>query len=298
MLLDIIHEIFGNTANLIAAVSSLATLFTGLLTLFTIRETKRQRESTYRPELYMETTSAQLISPEFAAPLCYVKFMQNVNTHPTDAARLKPAENMEYDTERFLPPQRWMIAHFFNIGLGTAKSVSYYWDFDLDAAIESLKRYIGGSPMELSENRSGKNGKDIIYSITDDKTYYRATIRAAELQKVRTTDFIKANCAPVLQSQVMISDEYLAILVHYILYKYNLVYEESKNFITESFEDIPPLYLHVTYRDVQNKKHLKKFRIRFSFYSVVTTAHPRPALITFQNIDFGTLYDAIEEVVD
>ncbi|HJV19174.1 MAG TPA: hypothetical protein VJ552_04780, partial [Sediminibacterium sp.] len=65
--------------------------------------------------------------------------------------------------------------------------------------------------------------------------------------------------------------------------------------IDETFDDLPPLYLSVAYRDIQNKRYKKKLKVAFRFYSIASKSRPRPELSLVQNLDFGTLFTIIKE---
>lgn len=298
MLLNIWNNIMDNAVNIIAALSAIGTFITAFIAYRAIKETQHQRESSYRPDLYLEATDAHLLSPEFGQYFCSVRFMQEIRTAPSDGYKIIRQNDIEYDTERFLPPQRWMVAHFFNIGLGTAKAVDYKWNFDLEKSIALLKKYAGNSPMIISKNVGEYSNLDILYTISDVQRNYTQYLHASEINKTGSTDFIRANNIPVIQSQLIISGPYLQILLAYLFYKYKLVYEETKDFIHETFDELPPLYLHVSYKDVQNKLYSKKINVAFTFYSTVTTSQPRPKLLIVKNLDFGNLFTRVSEVAD
>lgn len=298
MLLNIWQDLTNNTTNLIEALSSIGTLLTALIAYRAIKETQRQRESSYRPDLYLETTSAHLISPEFTQPFCSVRFMQETRLAPSDGHKLVHEEGTIFDKERFLPPQRWMVTHFFNIGLGAAKSIEYKWEFDLSHAISVLRSYQKNSSINVETMHPGVAEKhsNMLYLIVEERLNYRQYINRLDIEKIGRMDFIRNNNKPMIHTQITISDSYLQILITYLFYKYRLIEEKSDAFINECFEDLPPLYLAVSYRDIQNKPYRKKIEISFKFYSTTTTSQKRDKLLIVKNFDFGILYTMISEV--
>ncbi|HJV20085.1 MAG TPA: hypothetical protein VJ552_09435, partial [Sediminibacterium sp.] len=239
MLQNIWHDLTGNTANLIAAVSSVGTLLTVIIAYRAIKETQRQRESSYRPDLYLETSSAHLISPEFRATFGSVRFLQEKRIAPSDGHKVNKQENdYEYDEDRFLPPQRWMLAHFFNIGLGTAKAIEYRWEFDLIEAISILKSLSGSSGIRVELANDDQLGNNMLYSIVQDHLRYSQYINRLDIEHVGSADFIRSNSVPLIQTQVTISDAYLQILIAYLFNKYDLIVKETTDYIDETFDDL------------------------------------------------------------
>ncbi len=293
MLLDISHEILYNPANLIAAVSSVAALTTALIALFAIRETQRQRRTTYRPDLYLETTSAQLISPEFGNSFSSVKFQQEHRVAPADAPKQKPEMEVSYDSEKYLIPQSWMIAHFFNIGLGAAKEIKYEWDYDEGMFLDLISKYANPSQIEIIAMDIDSTFN---YHISIPALSYSLYLSKSDLLKKGSTDVIRANSTPVMQTQLMICDPYLKLLTTYIIAKYNLIMNVNSDFLHDEFAEIPPLTLLVTYKDIEKKKFRKRISVNFTFYSSTTKKRPRPALSTVQQIEFGTLFTRIAEI--
>lgn len=295
-MLNIWHDIIGNTTNLIAAISSIATFITARIAYLAIKETQWQRESSYRPDLYLETSSARLISPDFANSFAGVRYMQEKRTAPTDSHIVPPDENLTYDRERFLTPQSWLVGHFFNIGLGTAKAVEYKWEFDIESCIDQLERMSATSSLRVSKNNGVDPDSKIRYSIDFNFKNYTLYFFGFELDRKNATDFIRTNSPPVVHSQVTISGYYLDILTTYLFLKYRLLKEQTDNHINELFEELPSLYLILAYSDVQNKRYNKKIKVAFTYYSSPTKFNPRFALFEIQHQDFGTLFTRVSEI--
>lgn len=286
------EKIYSDPVNLVSALASLGTLVTAFIAYRAIIATKKQREASYRPDLYLETTNARLLSPDY--PLGSVRFLQEKRVQPIDGHKVADDPEVSYDTTRFVAPQRWMICHIYNIGLGAAKAVEHHWEFDFEDAVEVLKYFATNSPLELSDKMEGDETKTLLH-LHDNRSGYSQYIFDLELDKKSFTDFIMPNRQPLISTQVTISSAYLTILTAFLMYKYPFVDEGYAEHIEEKFSELPSLYLHIAYDDIHNKRHKKRILVEFTFYNIASKGNPTPPFRHVKNHDFGTLFTRIKE---
>jgi 3-methyladenine DNA glycosylase AlkC len=286
------EKIYHDPAMFISALSSIGTLFTAFIAYRAIMATKKQREASYRPDLYLETSTARLLSPDY--PFGSVRFLQEKRIEPTDGHKVAGDPEVPYDTSRFVAPQRWMISHLFNIGLGAAKAVEYYWEFDFEDAVEVLKYFRKDSSLELSDERTGDEIKTVLH-LEDKRSGYNQYIVDLELDNKSSTDFIRPNSTPLISTQVTVSSAYLTILVALLMYKYPFVDEGYAEHIDDTFDELPSLYLNIAYDDIHNKRHTKRILVGFRFYNTASKGNPTPPFRHSKNHEFGTLFTKIKE---
>ena len=292
------HDLISNPANTIAAISSLGTFITAFIALRAIKETQKQRESSYKPEIYISRTYAEIFSPDFGVDLCRVNYMQELNSKPKDQIKYEPAEQgYIYDTARYLPPALWISTGFNNIGMGTAKMIDYNWQFDYNKAVEVLNDYEHNCTLKFDQGHSlGKNTKAYYIKENDLKWFWSID----EYHNTNTfhIDFLEHKNQFTMQSVLNISDDYLDVLILYLFYKHGLLYgDNATENIYELFEDLPPLKLIISYSDIQNKRYKKQFQFSFSFSNIFKQEITTAGLATQKKKNFGTLYIDVREII-
>lgn len=113
--------------------SDIATLITGfatialaLLTQSMVKEIKKQRESSYFPDLFIDTFS----------------FRAYGNFNPSDVG-LPKFKELDLLGEKEIndnPPNKYIFINILNVGLGAAKDIKYSWNFDFNAALVEIKK--------------------------------------------------------------------------------------------------------------------------------------------------------------
>jgi hypothetical protein len=112
---------------LIALISSLGTLFSSILVLFTLIEMQKQRKNTIKPEL---------VFPQLDL-YAYWKQHNNIFLPEIWSSEEIQEDRMKMVINRLLIPS--LKIDGYNIGIGAAKKIEISWDFDIEEIIKRIK---------------------------------------------------------------------------------------------------------------------------------------------------------------
>lgn len=242
---------------LIALIASVAGFVSALATLLTVSEMRRQREGSYKPIFLFKTTYlAHLIKNKTN------KFIVTTEAVDKDAFENSP-QKMQFD--EFIP------IHFHNIGLGSAKSVSFKWNYDLtgfESNFEKVSAYI-----------VTKNDKEGFGIETIDGSSNQWVARKHK------DDSILEFVLPVYNKQETFSIP-IPTIYHDILE--TLLSGISKSNKEIHTLDLPNMFLEVAYLDIENNKFKENYSVSFKI---------RSHSITTQNSKSEYFYLYVFEVV-
>lgn len=215
---------------IIALLASLGACFSAIATFLTVRQIAKQREASYRPELalsriYVECTKDPLDSG--ALPTLWSPEGENGHTDSL----------------------KWFSLPLQNIGLGTAKAVTVFWEFPFDNVTKQV-------------NELAQKTLSAAYFTFDKDTL---SLDSENLGK----------CTSMWRNQNQeILDYVLPAAVHtepvmlrlphaYIQIVSALIYFAAKDKDKKSFPEIPPLIANIEFYDIGEVKHGAKYAIHF-----------------------------------
>ncbi len=227
--LDLSHiqwELIDVVTSLIGAIT---TIIITILTLKTVREMKKEREQSLRPNFIMETDSKFIVWKDKS--LDDFRYFANSESEGINYLKL-------YNHE----------IEMYNIGLGTAKYIDVEYSFDNDKMIKVL------------ESKGIKVGKLDIEnpSFKADYLTYNPGISTGK----KDMKFRKVFISPSQESfQIPLPKIYLCAFSTYLLAGRTIDLLKISDF----YKEFPTLNLHIEYYDIGLKKYPQDFQIKFTF---------------------------------
>ncbi|MEK6279102.1 MAG: hypothetical protein AABN95_02000 [Acidobacteriota bacterium] len=212
----------------IALVSGLAGFITAVATLFTVREMKKQRISSYLPDLFFPKT------------ILYVYRDEDGSVFASSEENLSKSSHLE-----ILNKRNYAFLEILNIGAGAAREVILKWDCDVDAFINIISKLDVGRTIEHEEGvLKIDNSSSFIFNQCDDEVLHIAPMHI-EPKPIRCK-------IPIF---------YLEL---YSLYFYHTFCTRKVGTIY-GYEDPTPLELYLTYKDIGNNRHELSLSIKPDF---------------------------------
>lgn len=222
--------------DLIEIIAGLGTFISALIALFTLIEVKKQRQSTYKPELVIKSF---IIAPS-KSPL---------RLNLDELLAYKVSDFNDYSSNfNEVPFQITPIYRVDNFGFGIAKNVKCTWKFDIKKAISLIEKALDNS-----------------YRINNHHNYYflehlkKQEFHYSSNQQINSddTDYI----API---SIQKNHDYhsvpgIIIFSHllYLIFKEKLQGENPKQFYVFEFDEFPKPCIYIEYFDLNNKKYSK-----------------------------------------
>ncbi len=202
----------------IALVSGLAGFITAVATLFTVREMKKQRTSSYLPDLF------------FPRGFLYVYRDEDGRVFASSEKNLSKSSDLE-----MLKKRNYAFLEILNIGVGAAREVILKWDCDVDAFINIISKLDVGRTIKHEEGvLEIDNSSSFIFNQCDDEILHIAPMNIeAKPIKCEMPRF------------------YLEL---YSLYFYHAFCTREVGTVYRC-EDPTPLELYLTYKDIGNNRH-------------------------------------------
>ncbi|HCL05202.1 MAG TPA: hypothetical protein DHW64_04215 [Chitinophagaceae bacterium] len=233
--------------NFFTIIGSIATAVSAAIACITLQSLKKQRESTYKPDIVLE-------------PLNFYIYSIIKSDLPYPCEWSKEDKGFDYNTTSF---NNFIQAELHNLGLGAARYISARYDFDM---IESM-RLTKAEMMKLKEDLR-------VMTVIDQK-------RLEVIPASESSPFQKMFYAPlghvyklnhILPDSVAKDSIQLPVISQYLFFISLSVYlmwatpQPIKNTGVSKMKliDLPPLFLVLTYFDIANKEYNKKFELRFS----------------------------------
>lgn len=223
-----------NTSEVISLCSSIAAFITSGITYLNVKEVKKQRIQSLRPDII-------------------------VNQAYFDMEGLEPIKWMRIDgksdDKSSVDELGIMTLIGFNIGLGAAKKISLNWSYD----VETFISLIHGNNNENAYQINYDEAKLMQLSI-DSKII---SSMSSKLEKEVVYDYLMPASIDKQEIKIKVPSGYTdlcSILLD--------LYTSSKR-QNDSLLDWPPLLLTITYQDIGNKTYTKELRIKIVLYTIL-----------------------------
>lgn len=229
---------------IVLIVSGIGTFVSALVAMFTVLEIKKQRLSSYKPEIILDSFVSFFFADKFLTK--------------DDNIRYKTTKYLENNQRPLKETDKTISMHYLlqNIGFGTAKYVEGYWSFDYKKASKVLQRYINED--YVIENDSGG------FSIRNEKTDFWLFFSKSNLEK-DTIDFILPESQGENGKGQIVPNIITKVYAYYVVFKYNIKVGVNEEPCYEEFDELPKPKFKVTYKDFNNKKHAKTFELTFKY---------------------------------
>lgn len=229
--------------NAFTIISSLGAFISAIIAAITIREVKLQRQSSYMPELILETYTA------------YWYWDKSLNEH-NNSFEFRTSAYNERKSDTPNPKGMELVYSFENIGLGAAKYINVDWEFNIKEMMEVLKSALPSN-----------------YVIEDDDVFNTPLLRRGNAEYIawfneigfESVDFIMPGRSTKLLS---IPDSIIKAFCYYLIFKENLSNPNNLHHY-EDFFKFPDVFAIVTYQDVLGKRYKKKLMLIMSFESTL-----------------------------
>ena len=212
------------STDIIGIFTGLATSGAAIATYLTVREIKKQRESSYLPDLCIDTFSARIYG--------------QISTKDIIASKFKSINNFTGEENDSELPNVLLNFKIQNVGLGAAKNICFLWEFD----------FIGAS--DIVKNVNGYDGQLADYNIK----YGEIELGWHELSSV----------APRVNSNLSIPRIVWLLYLYYFALQYSIKNKNGISYFSDEFDSLPKPKLKLTYTDIQNKKYMKTFIFSFT----------------------------------
>lgn len=231
-----------------SSLTLLATLVTALATLWTVKEVKKQRETSYHPELYLGNQSIFFYSLKYKETFLPFNYtIEKLDEHEDNLSN------------------NYVSIDLHNVGLAVAKAIDYKWEFDIKTAIEQIDQVnrVGffhihyDKGLEISVPQIGYKNNHVVSN----------QLRQSNITYILPSSFQKP------QTKINIPSSYIDLYLIFLCSSLNYYSgKEDKNEEVKThdidFENFPSLFLNLSYKDLNGKTHLKKFKLKFSFFRI------------------------------
>ncbi|HBG70302.1 MAG: hypothetical protein A2W93_11900 [Bacteroidetes bacterium GWF2_43_63] len=239
---------------LIASLSALATIAAAIIYYWTLREIKRQRQNTYRPHLFIDSISYNVIGVEKEKIIMPLHWTNKPEDHNT----IRKFGN-DINTHDF-------NLHCYNIGFGTAKKVDIKFKYDMDGFIEKINKL--GKNVDPKLLIEIKNNSEFVSFLNQNEAL--PFIQCGISTKYSMHDYL-SYVLPVNISNTYIPIKmpalYLELLNISIHYLSNLK-DKSECFEGDDFACFFPIIkATIIYEDIYNKPESKNIEIVTELYA-------------------------------
>lgn len=225
--------------NLITILAGIGTFISALIAAYTVVEVKKQRRSSYMPELILETYG--------------VYWYWNKSLKEDHKFEFKESALNEFDNKVQNKKGILVLFSLENIGLGVAKYINIKWDFDMESALKKIKQVLPND-YHLDDSDDSiwiKRGEEFIGWLP------RHQIRNVSLDFILPNKNVK---------KLSIPNVIIKTYIYYMIFK-NKLYHEDADMIYEDLNDLPLLFMTLQYTDFMKKSYNKQFSIKFEFAS-------------------------------
>lgn len=232
-------------------VSGFGAFISGIVAVFTIREVRRQRESTYLPDLHV-------------GPFAY-KLLESFDGNKR---RRHYVRRSRYDYEVFPDDKlKRMDFEIKNIGFASAKNISFKWHFDYKKVFQAIQSFL---PEHLT----------IVYEPDWVKVKQREIDMERWVYEPFVIDESVRSDFDVLPPPVDAGGGFLPAALPSICHHAFIVYlrlkigdnlegtfkPEAKFGLFEKFENLPKPTLSIAYTDLVGKRRVKHFEFTLSYW--------------------------------
>lgn len=254
----------------------IATLFTSILVLFTLWEMKVQRESIYRPDVILKSSGKFFMYKELNGQvyLPSLWFKKGIDFDPifwgdtimVDEGKISI---MEFDHLQEEGKIEEIGIPLFNIGMGTAKNLTIKWQCNNKYTIDEL--------LEMNKNKE-------IWPLEKELIWCKQTNNLK----------MESNIDYLLPIDTESSHKTLKINIPLNIQRYfnlflTLSLDLSKPLKKLKLATLPEILIVISYYDLVNEKHEKKFNIKFEGKSWILKENLRGQKICFEEIEMEYL---------
>lgn len=238
--------IIENTA-IINLLSNIGAFISAIIAIYTLREVKKQRLSTYKPELLLKSFLVYI----HKSPLCLDE----------EELLLFKSENFnEYKDEKTQKKeyQIFPLYKIENLGFGLAKNITVTWSFDMKKALEILER-------EFNEDFYFSQFKPLNYFFLNKKSNEGFHMSFTNENKtLQTTDYIAPINVKEHTHYHAIPKDIVVMHFMYFIFRNKLLDKININKNYSKFENFPKVKMTVKYSDLNNKKYTNKYYFKTS----------------------------------
>jgi len=246
-------EFLIDNIELVSIFASIGTFISSLIAIYTLIEVKKQRLSTYKPEILIKSFLVYISkSPLFVRKEELLEFSTaNFNEYHEKKEKSETIYNISplYKVE--------------NLGFGPAKNIKLTWSFDIAKALNLIETEFP-EDLYFSQHKplkyfflNKRNDDDFHLSLTNEKIH------------IHNIDYIPPiNIKEHKHSHVIPKDILVAHFLYYVL-KNKLTKKINENsFGCGKFDEFPKVKLRIDYFDLNKKKYTQKYCFKTS---IVTT---------------------------
>lgn len=262
-------EIINSYKPLIEIIANFVTLFAIIIAFYTLREIKKQRESIYKPELFLDTFCFLTLNNPFLLEHSLNSYRTTKYNERNKNSSGKEYINVHYKLE--------------NLGFGFAKSIECKWEFDYQKAFEELVKIM---PKEYKFEKSLDN-----YLLLNELDLsYIKSFRPSDLE-IKRIDFIQPSVNGKSTKKLVMPSIIVDSYLYFLLFKYNLTKKTGVNFDFENFKSMPKIKIKIKYKDLLNKTHYKILNVNIE--SACSQINDDNSLDTEKN--FSVFYVNVKE---
>lgn len=236
---------------IINLLASIGTFISAIIAVYTLLEVKRQRLSTYKPELLLKSFLVYINK----SPLCLTQEelllfkTENFNEYKDEKTQKK-----DFDVSSLYKIE--------NLGFGLAKNIKVTWTFEIEKALRILER-------EFNEDFYFSQYKPLKYYFLHKKSDENFQITFLNESKIiQTTDYITPINIKEHTHYHSIPKNITVIHFLYFIFRNKLTNKINDNKYNFDFNNFPKVKLKVEYYDLNNKKYINNYKFRTS---IITT---------------------------
>lgn len=241
------YELITEHKEIINIIASVGTFISAIIAIYTLLEIKKQRLSTYKPQLLLKSFIVYINK----SPLCL----------ESDELLLFKTENFNEYKNDTKTKKEFEISSLYkieNLGFGIAKNIKVSWIFDMQKALKILEK-------EFSQDFYFDEDKPLNYYFLHKKSDANfQTSFINERIKIQTTDYIAPINVKEHTHYHTIPKDIIVIHFLYFIFKNKLLETVNKNTYGSYFENFPKVELKVQYYDLNKKKYINNYKFKTS----------------------------------
>lgn len=245
-MIEILKNIQWN--DVVSIFANIGTFVASLIAIFTLFEVKKQRQSMYKPELFISPFTLKVYNnPFFSKGLMEYEIGGYYHAEKCDDIKVKSS---------ILP-----YYQIVNLGFGSARNVECVWQFDLKNALKMIIQYLPKG-MEQYDCSVGEKQHFTAFSWEERSVH---VFFPEKWDNVRNRDFVLPVSEEKDKKLEVIPSEIINAFMYYVMLKHGMYNDRIDNFFIESFEKFPTLRVKIRYNDLNGKRMQKGFVLKPTF---------------------------------
>jgi len=250
----------------------IVTFITSCAALLTVIQVKKQRETSYFPELYLGSKLVTIYGQECKNTFLPFKYL-------TEEKRENDIRKISHE----------ISLDVFNVGFAVAKAVEYSWSFDLNKIIDIINKYNKSDFFHIFWNKT--------LTIEVPKLGYKYTHIVSNQIRKKNISYVLPSSIEKIPTQISIPASYIDLFILYACISLEIFDSEKTDEIAFKsynidFDNFPPLLVVIIYNDLCGKKHTKKFKI----LPDLTTLNAAYS-INSESEEFGSITLVVSEII-